>query len=357
MTGRLPWVTLTLISLCMGVAVLLLFDPTITKEAGFSIASPSLPRAIASLFLHQNVWHLLGNLVFLAAVGPLLEFSSSRWKLAATFILSGLGGVAAFWLLKKGDSTLIGASGSVAGLIGYASVRHMGLKVPLFPGKGVPAWGVAIIWVALQGLGAVWRLGEEGGGVSFWSHLGGFLVGLLLAAILGAGKEAGQELGHEVLDKMNERGPAAVLHAVEDHLSRHPKDPVARRQRIDALKTLHEDERARAAILELIQDSPSLQIPLLLRELDTLSGLGQIKSLQLAKWAEQFKSDDPGLAKRLYRVILERPEDKERPEALLKLAELLGDGEEQASLLKELDRDHSGHGAATVARAKGLIDP
>lgn len=357
MTGRLPWVTLALISLCLGVAVLLLFDPNITRAAGFNPASPSFPRALASLFLHQNVWHLLGNLVFLASVGPLLEFSSSRWKMPLVFLLAGLGGVAAFWLMKRSDSTLIGASGAVAGLIGYASVRHMGLKVPLLPGKGVPAWGIAAVWVALQGLGAVWRLGEEGGGISFWSHLGGFLVGLLLAAVLGAGREAGKELGHEVLDQMNERGPVALLHAAEDHLKRHPKDPHARRQRLDALKTLHEDERAQEALMEMIEDSPSPQKPFLVRELDSLSGLSKVKTLQLAKWAEQFKGDDPGLAKRLYRVILERAKDRERPEALLKLAELLEEGEERSRLLSELEQDHSGHGAAAVAKAKGLIDP
>ncbi len=356
MNSRLPWVTLVLIALCMGVAVLLLFDPRITLEAGFSTREPSLPRAVASLFLHQNVWHLLGNLVFLASVGPLLELSSARWKVIVVWLASGLGGVLAFWLLNRtSDATLIGASGSVAGLIGYASVRHMSLKVPLLPGKGVPAWTIAVTWAFLQALGAVWRLGEEGGGVSFWSHLGGFLVGLLLAAVLGAGREAGRELGHEVLDQMNERGPAAVLHAAEEHLKRHPKDPLARRQRIDALKTLHETEKAQDSLLELIQDSPVIQVPLLIRELDSQKGLPKVRSMQLAKWAEQFKGDDPGLAKRLYRAILDRPEDSERPEALLKLAELVEDDSEKISLLKELERDHSGHGAAAVAKAKGLI--
>lgn len=354
-----PWVTLALIAVCLAFAVVLVVDPNIAVEAGFRARQPSAGAALASLFLHQNVWHLLGNLVFLASVGPLLEYSSGKWRMLAAFFISGLCGVLGFWAMSQGSNqVLIGASGSVAGLIGYASVRHLNLRVPVLPGLPVPAWAMAALWAGLQLLGGLWRLGEEGGGVSYWAHAAGFLAGLACAAAFGAGRQMNQEIGHEVLDRMNERGPAASLHAAEKHLLAHPGDRKALRQKADALHSLGEDLLASQVLLELMAVSGEESQPVVLREVSVLGGLAAIHPLERAKLAERWRDKDPKLAQLLLESLVAQPDDEpQRPDAILKLAELVKpqDASRAAALLDELSAKYSGHGAAAVAKAKGLL--
>jgi membrane associated rhomboid family serine protease len=357
--SRSPWLTLALILASLVFAGALLFDPGLDAVAGFNPSRPSLATAFASLFLHKNVMHLLGNMVFLASVGPLLEFSSSRWRIGLVFFLSGLAGVAGFWLMARGeDVSLIGASGAVAGLIGYASVRHMSMKVPVLPGIGVPAWGIAVLWILLQLLGGVWSLGGEAGGVSYWSHAGGFLMGLILAGLLGAGRQADLELGHEVLEQMNLRGPAASLQAAEKHIRSHPVDPKGWRQKADAHRTLHEEDKCRTALIKLLELSPEEAHPVIYRELIAMKGLTLLPPVKRAQAADRWEKDDPLLAASILETLVGQPEDEpQRPDAMLKLAELLREREPARSfvLLKELEAKYSGHGAVTLAKAKGLL--
>jgi membrane associated rhomboid family serine protease len=48
----------------------------------------------------------------------------------------------------------------------------------------LPAWAMLIYWTVLQlvgGIGSVFS--EQGGGVAFWAHIGGFVAGIVLVKI------------------------------------------------------------------------------------------------------------------------------------------------------------------------------
>jgi membrane associated rhomboid family serine protease len=68
-------------------------------------------------------------------------------------------------------------------LLLYPRVRVYTL-VPIgffFTTIALPAWTMLLYWIALQFLGGLTRLvAEEGGGVAFWAHIGGFVTGLVL---------------------------------------------------------------------------------------------------------------------------------------------------------------------------------
>ena len=47
----------------------------------------------------------------------------------------------------------------------------------------LPAWAMLLYWAFLQFIGGFGAVGEEGGGVAFWAHVGGFVAGIVLVKI------------------------------------------------------------------------------------------------------------------------------------------------------------------------------
>ncbi|HEU5310750.1 MAG TPA: rhomboid family intramembrane serine protease, partial [Candidatus Eisenbacteria bacterium] len=86
----IPWTTVSLL-----VAMVVSFAAfhvapgaeTLAYRLAFKAGSPTPLTAVASLFLHADPFHLLGNLVFLGVFGPPLE---SRLG-AARFLISFIG--------------------------------------------------------------------------------------------------------------------------------------------------------------------------------------------------------------------------------------------------------------------------
>lgn len=357
---KAPWVSIVLIALNLLGATLALFDPTINDRLGFWAVKPDPLSATTSLFLHANLVHLLGNLIFLAAVGPLVEFAAKWWRLLAVYLVSGWAGVVAHLFVARSFEfapPLIGASGAVAGCVAYASLLYLGYRVPVAPNVGVSVSAMALLWLGLQGIGAVVRLGESSqGGTAFWTHISGFLAGVMLALIFRAPKDASLRLGHETLDAMNVRGPGAALAAAEAILRDHPDDPKALRQRAEALRDLHENERAIEATLEWLFRSASAN-PHAITLLSEMHALERISPLRRAQLADIMKESHPAASRLLLESLAAGPDsDPYRPDALLALAELTreSDPARSAEARSELLSKYSLHGAAEVARQKGL---
>ena len=165
--------------------------------SGQNIEMPGLQRTpvpvfftlITSIFLHGGISHLLGNMLYLWIFGDNLENKLGHLRYLmfylTTGILSGLSHVFATFLL--GQNTLIpalGASGAISAVLaGY---------IVLFPAKRIRMWfflfslripalivvGLWFVFQLLNGLGSLG--GEEGGGVAYAAHIGGFLFGMLL---------------------------------------------------------------------------------------------------------------------------------------------------------------------------------
>jgi len=112
-----------------------------------------------AMFLHADIVHLGGNLIFLLIFGTSLEEQTSRRCWLTVYFMSGLVGNI-FFLLLGGDAVGLGASGAIWGLLGAAG----GLR-------GL----VGMMFYAGMNLFA-------GGG--FLAHAGGLLVGLGLRYLL-----------------------------------------------------------------------------------------------------------------------------------------------------------------------------
>jgi membrane associated rhomboid family serine protease len=149
---------------------------------------PQFSNVITSMFLHGSWMHLIGNMWFLWLFGNNIEDSMTRPRFVAFYLLCGLGAALLQVVTEPASGIpMVGASGAISGVMGaylllYPNVRVYTL-VPLgffITSLALPAWVMLLYWALLQFLGGFSRIGSEGGGVAFWAHVGGFVVGLVL---------------------------------------------------------------------------------------------------------------------------------------------------------------------------------
>lgn len=94
---------------------------------------------ITSLFIHANLPHIAGNMLFLFFVGSVIEQNVSRFFYLLVYFLSGIiANLGALLLPLIGISaTVVGASAAISGLIGLGAFRLSG-KWILSPIRFVP---------------------------------------------------------------------------------------------------------------------------------------------------------------------------------------------------------------------------
>lgn len=142
---------------------------------------------VTSQFLHGGLLHLAGNMLFLWIFGDNLEEEMGHLRFLLFYLASGVGAALA-QVLPDPTSTIpmVGASGAIAGVMGgyllmfpRARVDVLIILIVFFRVIPIPAWLVLGFWFAIQVFsGAATPAGM--GGVAYWAHAGGFVVGLAL---------------------------------------------------------------------------------------------------------------------------------------------------------------------------------
>ena len=355
----LPVVTLLLITANILAAFALLFNPELAYQFGFRPDHPAFSSAITCLFLHSNVVHLMGNMVFLAAVGAAVELAAGPFRFAVVYFISGLAGIGFHFLVTRAlpdPAPFIGASGAIAGCVAYYSLRYPKLLVSVAPHVQVPVMGVTAVWLVLQIMGAFIRIGESTG-VSFWAHLGGFLAGAALIPIFRAPEAAEVRMAHATLDAMADRSPGAGRAAALKHLEEFPDDPKALEELAKASEKMGNEEtevRALVKLIDYVKGDPFFDILERLSELDKLE---TVESWRRLRWADELKSQRPNLASQLFESILNEVQSDRRPEALLALAGMVRDSDplRGRALLAELRQSYPLDPATEVAEKRGWL--
>ena len=144
-----------------------------------------------SMFLHAGFMHLAGNMLFLWIFGDNLEEEMGHLMFLGFYVACGLG-AGLIHVISAPDSMVptVGASGAIAGVMGgylllypKAKVDVLIIFVIFFKVFPFPAWLMLGLWFGLQLLGGVGSDADVGG-VAYWAHIGGFIVGLGLTAPL-----------------------------------------------------------------------------------------------------------------------------------------------------------------------------
>jgi membrane associated rhomboid family serine protease len=150
--------------------------------------APAWITILTSMFLHGSLLHLGGNMLFLWIFGNNIEDSMNRLVFVVFYLV---GGVAAVGLQVAMDTDsvvpTVGASGAIAAVLGAyarlyprARVVTVVFIVIIFTIVTLPALLVLGVWFLLQLLPAFAEpVGNTGGGVAYFAHIGGFLFGLL----------------------------------------------------------------------------------------------------------------------------------------------------------------------------------
>ena len=160
---------------------------------------------ITSMFLHGSWMHLLGNMWFLWLFGNNVEDSMTRARFLAFYLLTGFGAAfAQIFANPTSEIPMVGASGAISGIMGAYLVLFPRVRVYTLLPLGffmttieLPAWAMLIYWAFLQfvgGLGSIFA--EQGGGVAFWAHLGGFVAGVVLVKLFARRDRVMAHLSH-----------------------------------------------------------------------------------------------------------------------------------------------------------------
>ena len=154
--------------------------------AGHAPASLALFPLFSSMFLHGELMHLLGNMLFLYIFGDNVEDSFGHIGYLFFYLLCGVGSGLIHVMFNWGSSVpALGASGAISGVMGAYAVMFPSHRILTFffifliP---VPAILILGYWFALQFVAGINGLGmATAGGVAWWAHIGGFLMGVVIA--------------------------------------------------------------------------------------------------------------------------------------------------------------------------------
>lgn len=203
---RAPLVTYAIIILCSVIyGVLALTSQPATEiaiAAGFGlipsvlfgtahlppelVQAPGWATLFTNIFIHASLAHLVGNMLFLWVFGDNVEDAMGHARFLLFFIACGVAGSLAHALVNvSSEQPLVGASGSIAGVISayvilHPRVRIWGLAFKFLP-LHIPAYWAIAAWFSLQVVQA-WLASENS--IGWWAHIGGFVAGVILTPLL-----------------------------------------------------------------------------------------------------------------------------------------------------------------------------
>ena len=151
----------------------------------------SLITPLSSMFLHGGWLHLIGNMWFLYIFGDNVEDTLGKARFLLFYLAGGFG-AALMQVIVDPSSALpmVGASGAISAVLaGYVRLHPHARILTLVPififiqFIELPAYIFIFIWFGLQllsGMSGLMQGADGGGGVAWWAHIGGFVVGFVM---------------------------------------------------------------------------------------------------------------------------------------------------------------------------------
>jgi membrane associated rhomboid family serine protease len=188
-------------------------DPVTNEVAGQIDLQPT-PGSVyltllVSMFMHGGWAHIFGNMLYLWIFGDNLEDRMGHARYLVFYLVCGFAADMSHVLMNAHSYIpSLGASGAISGVLGG--------YILLFPNRQVraivlrflttiPAWAAIGIWFAFQlinGLGLLGQGSQEGGGVAYAAHVGGFIAGLLLVKVFLIGRGSAGTTGGPMLSRL-----------------------------------------------------------------------------------------------------------------------------------------------------------
>jgi membrane associated rhomboid family serine protease len=252
----------------------------------YRAADPTFLGILGSMFLHSDIMHLLGNLLFLWVFGRALEDALGQYVYVGAYIVCGVAATVLYHIMmmtftpQSAAVPALGASGAIAGVLGLFAMRFYRTPVRIFFLSGFALWIVGALWAisgyfiyrgtnpaglvllsaaiiaALVYFGQDWGIWnsfkvasmyaigfwllvsnvlpgvitlfrtEKTGGVGYWAHIGGFMCGMLYALLIGAKNEGKTEyLIEDAQKSLDKKQGGNALEYAQDLLKHQPENP------------------------------------------------------------------------------------------------------------------------------------
>ncbi len=156
-----------------------------------SLEAATLP-IFTSMFLHGGWLHLIGNMLFLWVFGNNVEDRLGHISYLFFYLVCGCGSALAHVVMNpRSAAPTVGASGAISGILGAYIVLYPRAKVlTLVPllifwfTVDLPAFLILGYWFVIQFFSGISTVGSRAtGGVAYWAHIGGFVLGVVLVGV------------------------------------------------------------------------------------------------------------------------------------------------------------------------------
>ncbi|MBD2445481.1 rhomboid family intramembrane serine protease [Dolichospermum sp. FACHB-1091] len=148
-----------------------------------------------SQFLHGGWWHLISNMIYLWVFGNNIEDRLGHLKYLFFYLTCGALAALCQWFI--GINSIIpslGASGAISGVLGayliwfprarITTLIFLGFFITTINVPALVIIGIFFLQNLISGftsLQTAANMSVETGGVAYWAHLGGFIVGMIFA--------------------------------------------------------------------------------------------------------------------------------------------------------------------------------
>ena len=205
-TRRFAWVTIILIALNILVflaELVWMSDGTLDQviytmgivpyEVTHSLSPQVAASFFTSMFLHGGLMHIASNMLYLWIFGNNVEDVMGRLRFLLFYLVCGIAATGAQVAIGPNVRVpTIGASGAIAGVLGAyilmfprARVDNVLLMWYFIRIVQLPAIVVLGFWFVLQLFNGLLSFGlAASGGIAWFAHIGGFIVGMVLGPLL-----------------------------------------------------------------------------------------------------------------------------------------------------------------------------
>ncbi|MEM8812173.1 MAG: rhomboid family intramembrane serine protease [Pseudomonadota bacterium] len=161
----------------------------LTDRAVLPPEAAGLPETLSLVtyaFLHGDLMHLGGNMLFLWVFGDNVEDAMGHIRFIFFYVACSVAGALAYvFAFPASDAVLIGASGAVSGVVAAYLMLHPRVKLWFLALGKIPlrlrAQWVLGFWIALQFYNL---LTDPNGSVAWIAHVGGLIAGAILIVFM-----------------------------------------------------------------------------------------------------------------------------------------------------------------------------
>ena len=151
-----------------------------------TLAVPERYTLLTYLFFHGDIFHIFGNMLFLWVFGDNVEDAMGHARFLVFYMACGVLAGLMHTAMQLGSTVpLIGASGSVAGVIAAYLMLHPRIRVWVIALKILPLRISALLalgaWILTQ---IIMVLLPQAGPVAWWAHIGGLIAGAALVVVM-----------------------------------------------------------------------------------------------------------------------------------------------------------------------------